>query len=208
VLRIHLNDPVDVAGEFFRWELATAVAGSILGINPFDQPDVEASKVETRKLTSAYEEQGSLPENEPVRLDGDGAADRIRELLGQVGPGDYVALLAYIPRNAEHERALDDIRVAIRERTRAATCVGFGPRFLHSTGQAYKGGPNTGVFLQLTADHHEDVPVPGHRYTFGVVEAAQAEGDFKVLRERGRRALHVHLGAPEDGLRRLRELVG
>jgi transaldolase/glucose-6-phosphate isomerase len=114
--------------------------------------------------------------------------------LGRLTPGDYAALLAYIEMNEAHEAALQAIRLAIRDHHRVATCLGFGPRFLHSTGQAYKGGPNSGVFLQVTCDDAVDLPVPGQRYTFGVVKAAQARGDFQVLAERGRRALRVHLG--------------
>ena len=118
----------------------------------------------------------------------------LRAHLGRIRPGDYVALLAYVEMTAAHEAALQTIRTRLRDRARVATCLGFGPRFLHSTGQAYKGGPNSGVFLQITCDDALDLPVPGRRYTFGVVKAAQARGDFEVLAERGRRALRVHLG--------------
>src|SRR5262249_13873299 len=174
---------------------------------PFDQPDVEASKVATRELTSEYEKTGALPPERPILAAGGGlrlfaddrnaselgaaaGADRtlagyLRAHLGRAKPGDYVALLGYIERSAEHERALHAMRVAVRDRLRLATCVGFGPRFLHSTGQAYKGGPNSGVFLQITCDDATDLPVPGQTYTFGVVKAAQARGDFAVLAERG-----------------------
>jgi transaldolase/glucose-6-phosphate isomerase len=212
VVRIAVPEPYHVAAEFFRWEVATAVAGAILGINPFDQPDVEASKVATRRLTTEFEETGRLPEETPI-LEADGLrlfADRrnateleaggrtlagaLRVHLGRVRPGDYVALLAYVEMTAAHETALSAIRARVRDRARVATCLGFGPRFLHSTGQAYKGGPNSGVFLQITCDDARDLPVPGHRYTFGVVKAAQARGDFEVLAERGRRALRVHVG--------------
>jgi transaldolase/glucose-6-phosphate isomerase len=212
VVRIPVPEPYHIAAEFFRWELATAVAGAILGINPFDQPDVETSKVATRRLTAEFEETGRLPVETPI-LEAAGVrlfADRrqagelaaggetlvgiLRAHLGRSRPGDYVALLAYVEMTAAHEAALQALRTRIRDGARVATCLGFGPRFLHSTGQAYKGGPNTGLFLQITCDDARDLPVPGQRYTFGVVKAAQARGDLEVLVERGRRALRVHLG--------------
>ncbi|MGE3784894.1 MAG: bifunctional transaldolase/phosoglucose isomerase, partial [Alphaproteobacteria bacterium] len=213
VVRVVVSEAMQIGQEFFRWEMATAVAGSIIGINPFDQPDVEASKVKTRELTAAFEKTGALPEEKPVAtVDGvalyadpanaaivSGAAtlaDALKAHLGRAGAGDYVALLAYIDRNPAHTEALQRMRRMIRDRTHCATCVGFGPRFLHSTGQAYKGGPNSGVFLQITCDDAEDLPVPGQAYSFGVVKAAQARGDFDVLAERGRRLLRVHL--PRD----------
>ncbi|AGY60492.1 bifunctional transaldolase/phosoglucose isomerase [Gloeobacter kilaueensis] len=216
VVRIGVSEPYQLGQEFFRWEIATAVAGSIIGINAFNQPDVEASKVATRKLTGEYEKTGQLPPETPIfeeagiKLYTDernagilkGAvgpspslAAYLRALLDTVGPGDYLALLAYIERNGEHTTLLQNIRQLLRDAKHSATCLGFGPRFLHSTGQAYKGGPNTGVFLQITADVAEDLDVPGQKYTFGVVKAAQARGDFEVLAQRQRRALRVHLGA-------------
>jgi transaldolase/glucose-6-phosphate isomerase len=228
VVTIELDDVQDIGAEVFRWEFATAVAGSVIGINPFNQPDVEASKVATRELTAEYEKSGSLPSEEPIATGdglalfadernaselaeaagGDGVDALLRAHLSRIGPGDYVALLAFVHMTPEHEDTLTEIRRAIRDRTKAATCVGFGPRFLHSTGQAYKGGPNSGVFCQITCDDGRDVPVPGHEYTFGVVKAAQARGDFQVLAERGRRALRIHCG--EDvgaGLARIREAI-
>ena len=211
VVRITIPNTYAIGQEFFRWEIATAVAGSIIGINAFNQPDVEASKVETRKLTTEYENTGKLPpespffENTGVKLFADerntsalsGAgklSDILRAHLSRIGPGDYFALLGYVPMNDADEKILQLIRLAVRDRKKVATCLGFGPRFLHSTGQAYKGGPNSGVFLQITCDDAADLPVPGQKYTFGVVKAAQARGDFNVLAERGRRALRVHLG--------------
>jgi glucose-6-phosphate isomerase len=211
VVRITLPNIYTLGQEFFRWEIATAVAGSIIGINAFNQPDVEASKVETRKLTAEYETSGSLPPETPFfegggiklfaderntsALSGAGKlADILRAHLSRIGPGDYFAVLGYIPMNDANEKALQAIRHAVRDKKKVATCLGFGPRFLHSTGQAYKGGPNSGVFLQITCDDAADLPVPGQKYTFGVVKAAQARGDFAVLAERGRRALRVHLG--------------
>ena len=230
VVRLDIADTYDLGQEFFRWEIATAVAGSIMGINAFNQPDVEASKVVTRQLTSEYEKTGHLPTETPI-LEEDGiklfADDRntqnlknlagkqvsldglLRVHLSQLGPGDYFALLAYIERNREHEDLLQEMRHRVRDRKRVATCLGFGPRFLHSTGQAYKGGPNTGVFLQITCDDAVDLPVPGQKYTFGVVKAAQARGDFQVLAERKRRALRVHLGKDlKAGLERLKRALG
>ena len=215
VICISLADTYDLAQEFFRWELATAVAGSVIGINAFNQPDVEASKVATRTLTSTYEQTGSLPAEQPILEEGNfklftdaanarsltqsvgtekSLASLLRAHFDQIHAGDYFALLAYIPMDSENEAVLQHIRHILRDRKRVATCLGFGPRFLHSTGQAYKGGPNSGVFLQITCDDAADLPVPGQKYTFGIVKAAQARGDFQVLAERGRRALRVHLG--------------
>jgi transaldolase/glucose-6-phosphate isomerase len=210
VVRITLPNIYNLGQEFFRWEIATAVAGSIIGINAFNQPDVEASKIETRKLTTQYEATGSLPPEVPffeasgIRLyadeknvaavHGPNLADVLRAHILRLGAGDYFAVLGYITMNAENEKALQLMRHAVRDKKKVATVLGFGPRFLHSTGQAYKGGPNSGVFLQITCDDANDLPVPGQKYTFGIVKAAQARGDFAVLSERGRRALRVHLG--------------
>jgi transaldolase / glucose-6-phosphate isomerase len=227
VVRLDAAEPYQIGAEFFRWEFATAVAGAILGINAFDQPDVEASKVATRRLTDEFERTGRLPAETPfLEVDGarlyadprnagglarEGAGTLTGVLgahLGRLRSGDYAALLAYVPMTAAHETVLQRMRTRLRDRRRVATCVGFGPRFLHSTGQAYKGGPNTGVFLQITCDDADDVPVPGQRYTFGVVKAAQARGDFEVLATRGRRALRVHLGRDvAAGLARLTRAV-
>jgi transaldolase / glucose-6-phosphate isomerase len=225
VVRISMADVYDLGQEFFRWEIATAVAGSIIGINAFNQPDVEASKVATRALTSEYEKTGSLPPEKPFFEDsgiklftdaknaealakaGDQSlAGYIRAHLSRIGSGDYFALLAYLQMNEDHENRLQTMRQAVRDRKKVATCLGFGPRFLHSTGQAYKGGPNSGVFLQITCDDAVDLPVPGQKYTFGVVKAAQARGDFQVLAERERRALRVHLGKDlRSGFSKLQE---
>ena len=233
VVRIAVADTYSLGQEFFRWEIATAVAGSILGINAFNQPDVEASKIVTKQLTSAYESSGSLPPEKPVVEEAgfklftdeanaaalakaasagpasDGALKNyLRAHLGRLGAGDYFALLGYVEMNAEHQALLQSLRMAVRDRKRVATCLGFGPRFLHSTGQAYKGGPNSGVFLQITCDDANDLAVPGQKYTFGVVKAAQARGDFQVLAERKRRALRVHIGSDVTaGLAKLAELV-
>ncbi len=233
VIRIAVSDTYSLGQEFFRWEMATAVAGSILGINAFNQPDVEASKIVTKQLTSAYESSGALPPEKPIVeeagfklfTDDKNAADLakaastspssdgllknyLRAHLARLGAGDYFVLLGYVEMNAEHASLLQELRMTVRDRKRVATCLGFGPRFLHSTGQAYKGGPNSGVFLQITCDDAKDLPVPGQKYTFGVVKAAQARGDFQVLADRKRRALRVHLGSDvKAGLGKLRELV-
>ncbi len=224
VVTITLHSKRQIAQEFFRWELATAVAGAFLGIDPFDQPDVEASKVETRKLTDAYNKTGKLPAEQPfaehgpfaffadktnaAALKGDSAEAILKAHFDRVKAGDYVALLAYIERDAATREWIQHTRLKIRDAKTVATAAEFGPRFLHSTGQAYKGGPNTGVFLQITADDTHDLPVPGENYSFGVVKAAQARGDFDVLAERGRRALRVHIrGSLKDGLAELAKAV-
>jgi transaldolase/glucose-6-phosphate isomerase len=225
VVRLDVPDRPALGAQFFVWQFATAVAGAVIGVNPFDQPDVEASKVRTREMTAEYERTGALPAGDPILVEAGLAvyADErnadalgrhtsldaiLSAHLGRVQEGDYVALLPYIERSEEHERALADIRRTVRDHTRAATCVGFGPRFLHSTGQAYKGGPNTGVFLQITCDEAEDLAIPGNGYSFGVVKAAQALGDLDVLMARGRRALRLHIGADvEAGLRALGDAI-
>ena len=210
VVRISLPNTYNLGQEFFRWEIATAVAGSIIGINAFNQPDVEASKIETKKLTSQYEATGSLPPDLPffeasgvklfadeknvAAVHGPTLADVLKAHLSRLKAGDYFGVLGYITMNPANEKSLQAIRQAVRDKKKAATVLGFGPRFLHSTGQAYKGGPNSGVFLQITCDDAKDLQVPGQKYTFGIVKAAQARGDFAVLAERGRRALRVHLG--------------
>ena len=229
VVHITMTDTYNLGQEFFRWEIATAVAGSILGINAFNQPDVEASKIETKKLTTQYETSGSLPSETPILEDAGfklftdqknaealanatgsdkSVKNYLKAHLARLGAGDYFGLLGYVEMNAEHEAILQDLRTAVRDCKRVATCLGFGPRFLHSTGQAYKGGPNSGVFLQITCDDAQDLQVPGQKYTFGIVKAAQARGDFAVLAERNRRALRIHLGADvKAGLTKLAELV-
>jgi transaldolase / glucose-6-phosphate isomerase len=222
--RIKVRDQWHIGQEFFRWELATAVAGAIIGINPFDQPDVEASKEKTRALTNEYEKSHRLPEQTPMFrengialfADARNASELgrhntlsgyLRSHFARAHAGDYVALLAYVERDQAHAQALTSMRVRIRDTTGTATCVGFGPRFQHSTGQAYKGGPNSGVFLQITCDDPNDIAVPGHAYSFGVVKAAQARGDLDVLVERKRRALRVHLHDVDAGLAELARAV-
>jgi transaldolase/glucose-6-phosphate isomerase len=226
VVRIEVSDPHELGGEFFRWEFATAVAGSLIGIDPFDQPDVEDAKVLAREITDRFDETGALPsltpfvEKDGLRLSTDDAnraeliemagenADvpaYVSAHLSRAGADDYVALLAYVEMTTEHEAALRGIRALIRDARCVATCVGFGPRFQHSTGQAYKGGPNTGVFLQITCDDSVNLAVPGHRYSFGIVKEAEARSDLDVLAARGRRVLRLHVGADVGaGLERLR----
>jgi transaldolase/glucose-6-phosphate isomerase len=224
VARIVMKSIDHIGQEFFRFEMATAVAGSVLCINPFNQPDVEAAKIKTRELTAAFEKSGALPAEKPVvssagadiYTDDANAADLrkagangdlgswLKAHLDRAGAGDYVALLAYIERDSGHIATLQQMRLAVRDSRHVATCAEFGPRFLHSTGQAYKGGPDSGVFLQITADDAHDLAVPGQRASFGVIKAAQARGDFGVLTERGRRALRVHLkGDLASGLKML-----
>ena len=215
VIAIEISDLYEIFGQFFSWEIAVAVAGSVMGINPFNQPDVESAKIETRALTDAYEQTGTLQEHTPILVQGDiqlfasetyaattlkteakdgTLAGFLRVHLNQLHAGDYFATLAFLPMFPEHEAAIQGFRHKVRDAKRVATCVGFGPRFLHSTGQDYKGGPNTGVFLQITSEDAVDVDIPGQRYSFGVVIAAQAAGDLAVLESRGRRAVRVHLG--------------
>jgi transaldolase / glucose-6-phosphate isomerase len=229
VVRLSLPDKMHLGAELFRWEIATAVAGSILEINPFNQPDVEESKLLTLQLTDQFErtKQRILPQpffsGEGISFFTDeknlheitkqmvgepSAVGYLRAHLNRIKPGDYVDLSAFIEMTDAHTALLQASRVAIRDNKKVATCLGFGPRFLHSTGQAYKGGPNTGVFLQITADCSEDIQIPGHCYTFGVVIAAQAQADFSVLANRSRRILRIHLGKDvRGGLQRLFELI-
>ena len=224
VATLSMTDIGALGQEFFRWEIAVAVAGAVIGIDPFDQPDVEASKVKTRQLTDEYEKTQRLPPQQPV-FEQDGMAlyadprnaeqlgrhntldGYLKSHFGRIGAGDYAAFLAYVDRTPQATRAMTEMRSFVRDRTHAATCVGFGPRFQHSTGQAYKGGPNSGVFLQVTCDDPRDIAVPGHRYGFSVVKAAQARGDLEALVERDRRALRVHLHDAASGLPRLAQAI-
>jgi transaldolase/glucose-6-phosphate isomerase len=229
VVRINVADPMDVGQEMFRWEIATAVAGSILGINAFNQPDVEDAKVAARALMAEYTAKGKLPAESPILSEGGislfsdprnadalqtaaGGSKTALALLkahfGRLKPGDYFAVNAYVEMNDAHDKELQTLRHAVRDSKKVATTLGYGPRFLHSTGQLHKGGPNTGVFLQITSDDAEDVAIPGEKFSFGVLKAAQAQGDFGVLAQRGRRILRVHLGSDvAGGLAKLRELV-
>ncbi|MCG6961957.1 MAG: bifunctional transaldolase/phosoglucose isomerase [Acidobacteria bacterium] len=229
IVDIMLRDRQDLGQEFFHWEIATAAAGMALGINPFDQPDVEAAKVAARRLTDEVESTGALPpqnafyEEDGLQLFADqgneaelaaatgghpSLAAYLKAHLARALPSDYVAIVAFLAMSPANIEQLQALRHTVRNHRRVATCLGFGPRFLHSTGQAYKGGPNSGVFLQLTATVSDDLPVPGRSYTFGTVEEAQARGDLEVLAERGRRLLRVHLtGDLAAGLTRLRHAI-
>ena len=227
VITIDVPTTLHLGQEFYRWEMATAAAGAVLGINPFDQPDVESAKIVARSLMETYEQSGSLPSDEPILTEGDvkiftdptnakalqesagtgaSAAALIKAHLSRIGAGDYFAINAYIEMIDAYDTDLQAMRNAVRNAKHAATTVGYGPRFLHSTGQLHKGGPNNGVFLQITSDDAEDLPIPGQKYTFGVLKAAQAQGDFAVLAERDRRILRVHLGA--DVASGLKQLLG
>ena len=212
---LRLADVYDLGAEFFRWEFATAVAGRILGVNPFDQPDVEASKSQARKALARYEETHRLSEEQPA-FEGEGlsvygppyvassAGEYLAEFFAQACPGDYVALMAYIERDADHSATLGAMRQLLAERLGLAATVGFGPRFLHSTGQLHKGGPATGLFVQITHEDAADVAIPGHSYSFGVLKHAQALGDLDALRGKERRVVRCHLGVDvEAGLQML-----
>ena len=196
LVRLNLRDKYDVGAEFFRWEMATAVAGSILGINPFDQPNVQAAKDMTDSVLGQFERSGELPPME--------ASSSLGDLLSQAGPGDYLVIMAYIRQTPQVDQALDDLRRKVTAKHGIATTMGYGPRFLHSTGQLHKGGPGSGLFLQLTGEHAHDLTIPGAPYTFGVLADGQAVGDLQALRASERRAVRVHLGSdPEEGLRRM-----
>ena len=218
MVRINVTTPELLGQEFFRFEIATAVAGAMLGINPFDQPDVEASKIETRAMTETFEKTGALPVEAPVCSE-EGIAlftdDRNAQSLRRAGAnstldswlkahfsriaaGDYFAVLAYLDAERPRLKLLQGLRTSVRDCKHVATCLQFGPRFLHSTGQAYKGGPNSGVFLEITCEARPDVNIPGRKPSFGIIEAAQARGDFRVLAERGRRILRAHIAGDVD----------
>ena len=213
IVELELPEPSALSGEFVRWEIATAIAGALLTINPFDEPNVQQAKDATRSLLDRYRQTGALPSTTPDRTRADGItltlSDAARTALGVHDPdallnvvtaGDYVAVLAYIGFDSELESELQELRRAIRTRTHAATMFGYGPRYLHSTGQLHKGGPNTGVFLLLTATPRQDVAIPGERFSFATLELAQALGDFASLDATGRRALHIHLPSPSRAL--------
>jgi transaldolase/glucose-6-phosphate isomerase len=223
VIRITLRDILDLGAEFFRWEVATAAAGALLGIDPFDQPNVQESKDNTKSLLAEYHAQGKFPEEKPLlesdglKVYGDaaslGAAPSsvggvLAAFMNQARPGDYVALMAYIQPTPEHTVALQSMRLHLRDSSRLATTLGYGPRFLHSTGQLHKGGANNGLFIQITADDAQDLPIPGEPYSFGVLKQAQALGDLRALAGKQRRVLRLHLGKGTNAqLSRLRQLM-
>ncbi len=218
IVRIMLDAREDLGGEFFRWEMATAAAGAVLGINPFEQPNVEAAKVKARELLKAFGETGSLPSDTPILVEdaievfggtgrGAGSMGEIfADFLKLTRPGDYLALMAYVPRTRPIDAAMDDIRLALRDGLKVATTIGYGPRFLHSTGQLHKGDGNKGLFIQITHAPENDIAIPGEPYSFGTLVAAQALGDYQALAERERRLIRFHLkGDVTLGLRRIRD---
>jgi transaldolase/glucose-6-phosphate isomerase len=229
IARIVVTEEAALGQEFFRWETAVAVAGAVMKLNPFDQPDVESAKLRAVALTLAHES-GAAPTPRGPVIEGDGMAlyadARNAETLAQLAESktlaayvsahfkrahesDYVGLLFYLDRNDRHRKAMQKMRTHLRDRLKVATVGGFGPRYLHSTGQAYKGGPNSGVFLQVTAEAELDIAIPGHKASFAIAEAAQAQGDCEVLEARGRRVLRLHLGNDiEGGLKRLADVIG
>ncbi len=228
VIRVIVHDEYAITQEFFRWQFATAVASSLLGVHPFGQPDVEGSKVESRRLSDAFEATGALPYEEPfvegttsllfadpenqkrLLTPGDATvSETLTAHLGRIEPGDYFAILAYMDRNVELTEFLQSMRRKVAQHFGVATCLGFGPRFLHSTGQVYKGGPNSGVFVQITHEENAELEIPGHGFSFGTAKAAQARGDYEVMARRGRRLLRIHYkGKLVAGLQRLDGLVG
>ena len=221
VVRISLPSKLDLGQEFFRWEVATATAGSLLAIDAFDQPNVQESKDNTNRLLAEFRSKGQLPapaaaiQSDGVQVyarDGVGDAKTIESFLAgflrQVRPGDYLALMAYLERSPASDALLGSLRTRLRDTTRLATTLGYGPRFLHSTGQLHKGGANNGVFLQVTADDSQDIPIPGEPYTFSVLKQAQALGDLQSLESKKRRVIRVDLGGDaRSGLARLSALI-
>lgn len=225
VITISMHDPLDLGREFLRWEIATATAGAVLGINAFDQPNVQESKDNTNRLLKTLREKGSLPAEEPVFVEGpftvyasgdwlkaepsaEGVAGTLARFLAQARPGDYLALLAYLTEEPRIDQALAGLRRQLRDILHLATTVGYGPRYLHSTGQLHKGGPDTGVFLQLTADDPLDAPIPGRGYGFSALKRAQAQGDFEAFRQHGRRVIRIHLsGDVAQCLQTIREAL-
>ena len=211
VIEFTLSDLADLGGEFFRWELAVAAAGAVLGIHPFNQPDVQLAKELAREAMGQQSDKAEKASNgaEPILVTQREKLDQaMKAWLAGIQSGDYISLQAYLAPTPESTAALQEIRRILGDRSQAATTLGYGPRFLHSTGQLHKGGPNTGVFLQLVDEPGEDLTVPGTDYTFGALIEAQARGDFKALRQRGRRVLRVNLGKDVAvGLKRLAEVA-
>jgi transaldolase/glucose-6-phosphate isomerase len=215
VIRITIEDSYQLGQIFYLWEMAIATVGAVIGINPFNQPDVEAAKIKTRAMTDAFEKSGKLDIAAPAfqndqlsvysakDVTGKDLGEILKTYLATLKAGDYFAILGFITQNEAHEKSLEATRTRIRDAKKVATCLEFGPRFLHSTGQAYKGGPNTGVFLTLTADRSEKLPIPGRQVDFETVQLAQAIGDVAVLDEKGRRTLRINFRNMEDGLKAL-----
>jgi len=218
VINIELSEVNSIGQEMYRWELATAAVGALMGINPFDEPNVQESKDRTRQVLAEYAQAGQLPQftpdvvEEPLRFYGaagaDSAAKALMQLFGKSEPGDYVAIMAYLPQAPDTDRVLNHLRGEIRDALRVPATLGYGPRFLHSTGQLHKGGPNTGLLIQLVAEDGLAVPISGKEYDFATLKDAQAIGDFAVLQQRGRRVLRIELGRDIDrGLTTLSELI-
>lgn len=225
VVRLRMKDKYDLGAEFFRWEMAVAVAGASMGIDAFDEPNVQESKDNTKRLLQVYEQEGNLPRVSPILREGNlelygdeeslaragsegTLASALKAFFGTVKPGDYVAFMAYMPSMGEHEELFQDARVAVRNSLKVATTFGYGPRFLHSTGQLHKGGPNKGVFIQVVADPKRDLPIPGQPFSFGTLERAQYMGDMQSLQKHGRRAIRLHIkGDHAQGVEHLREAV-
>ncbi|GIK40134.1 MAG: glucose-6-phosphate isomerase [Chloroflexota bacterium] len=217
VIRIYMDELEDLGQEFFRWEMATAAAGAALKINPFDQPNVESAKIKARELMAEFDRSGQLPVITPT-LDyddidvygpamGETVATSLRAFLTQFRPGDYVAIMAYLPYEAEIDAALNQLRLRLRDGLRAATTVGYGPRFLHSTGQLHKGDANKGLFIQITHTPATDIEIPGEKYTFATLHAAQAQGDYNALQENGRRLIRFHIERGQDLAGAIRRLI-
>jgi len=213
-----VREAAGIVQEFFRWEVATAVAGAVLGINPFDQPNVQESKDATNRLLKSVEERGTLTEPAPVMTHGplsffgQEKAESPERLLwsfvGEARPGDYISLQAYLTEDADTEELLQAIRLRLRDSLHVATTIGYGPRFLHSTGQFHKGGPNTGLFIQLTCRDAIDLSIPGKPYTFGIFKKSQALGDLEALARHGRRTMRIDLGDDvKKGLGLLKRLI-
>ena len=220
VIRIGLREPLEVGAEFFRWELATAAAGVVLGVNPFDEPDVTRAKENTASLLGAWKKSKKLPEwpadaeeNGLVLMTNSGKkpaglSEGLQTFLGQAQAGDYIAIQAYLAPTADTWSRLQELRTLLRDRLSLATTVAFGPRYLHSTGQLHKGGRPNGIFIQLTGEDKEDMAVPGAGYGFSTLKAAQALGDLQALRDAGRRVVRVHLtGKQTHGVEQLTQVL-
>jgi transaldolase/glucose-6-phosphate isomerase len=220
VIRLTLKDPLDVGAEFFRWELATATAGAVMGVNPFDEPDVARAKENTSGLLINWKKNRRLPEW-PADAEDDGiaimtksnkkpasVAKGLSAHLAQAEPGDYLAIQAFLTPSPESWNRLQEIRTLLRDRLRIATTVAFGPRYLHSTGQLHKGGRPNGLFIQITGEDKDDLPIPGASYNFSTLRAAQALGDLQALRDAGRRVIRLHLtGKQTHGLQQLTQMI-
>jgi hypothetical protein len=217
LITIQLDELEDLGQEFFRWEMATAAAGAILKINPFDQPNVESAKLKAKELMSEFEAKGALPTENPT-LDyddidvygpamGQTVTEALNAFLTAFRPGDYVAIMAYVPYDPDIDAALNDLRLAIRTGLRAATTVGYGPRFLHSTGQLHKGDGNNGLFIQITHTPAHSVAIPGEKFDFSTLVAAQAQGDYNALKENERRLIRFHIEAGQDVAAAIRKLI-